>query len=233
MLLVVRSAPQLPATLAALHEAGFPDLLPCPISTITHLPVAIPENTTLLLTSANALPPHANLRGHSCYCVGEGTAAAATQAGLNVLGHGPADATALASYITGLNLPPTHFTHLHGTKVHTSWHQQLTQQGHKVTALPTYQTTYIESLPANVTTALPNIHTLLLFSAGGTKHLLNLLARGNMQACLPPHARVVALSPQVAQAALPFNRPVQTCQHPNLPSLIARLRASASSPPTA
>ncbi|MFZ2586542.1 MAG: hypothetical protein WAZ18_00230, partial [Alphaproteobacteria bacterium] len=74
MLLVIRPAPQLPPTLEALTHAGFPALLPCPISTITHHPLTLPTNTTLILTSANgASHPALMSSHHPAVCVGPAT----------------------------------------------------------------------------------------------------------------------------------------------------------------
>lgn len=222
MILLCRPAPQVPRTLQALQQSGFQGVVPLPISSIQVTPPRLEPCGTLILTSLHAVGPW--LEGRTVITVGPSTAAAAEDAGATVLHSGAGSAADLLPFLH--SLPPQNFTHLHGSTANLGWYHPARAMGHSVHAVPTYTTTYAQSLPTPVVQALAegHIRTILLFSAGGTKHLQKLL----QQATITPNQTAVAFSPQVAAAADAFPR-VVTAAQPTLAAMITTLQQSRAS----
>lgn len=223
MILVVRSASQLPSTLEALTSSGFTNLVSLPISTSEIFPNQPPTNTILIFTSPHGVSATQPTPTSQCVCVGPATAQAARKKGFDVVLTGHTNANDLAHLINQTFPPNTHFTHMHGNTAHLNWHQHVREHHNHIHKQCVYHTHYLPALPTDIIAKLPHITHILMFSAGGASHLLNLLKTGNMLSCLHPSAKTVVLSPQVAQDIK--NLPnVIISPKPNLTSLLETLR---------
>ncbi|MCP5405639.1 MAG: uroporphyrinogen-III synthase [Pseudomonadaceae bacterium] len=217
MILLVRAAPQLPRTVMAFEAAGLA-VVPLAISTVTVTPPVLDSMTpTLVVTSANAAGPW--VKGRRVIAVGEGTAAACTDQGAEVVYHGERGAEGLLPYLA--TLPPQPLLHLRGQQVAAAWYGRAAALGHRIEHHVVYTTTYAEELPAAVTAALRGggLGHVVLFSAGGTRHLQHLL----QQATITPTQTAVAFSPQVATAATAFPKVVVAAK-PSLHAAITTLK---------
>lgn len=220
LILVPRPAPHLPATQEYLQARGL-TIIPLALSTpqSTHIPY--PANATaLLLTSQLAVQP--GLPNLPAYCVGEQTAHAARNAGLNVAYAGQGNAHGLGQGVAAQNLPPQTFLHPHGSQANLEWHSLLTAAGHQVLAVEAYRPQPLATLPQHVAATLhttPPTHTFL-FSAGSANHLANLLKQANMA----PTGTAVAFSEAVAKVARQHWPQVRVATRPTLAAMVQALR---------
>lgn len=208
MLLLPRSEPTLAATVQFFAAAGV-DCYGLAISRIERRTCAMPFNAeAIILTSANAVNsvPPAGKR-LPVYAVGEATQKLAEAAGCNVVLTGLGGAAELAPQLPK-NL---HYWHPHAQNADVTWHADFELN---ITASPAYVTDYIESLPAALTAAWPQLTAVALFSPKSAVTLLNLTAKQGLT--LP---RCLCFSQNVA-AVLADDMPRSICDSPRLDSML-------------
>jgi uroporphyrinogen-III synthase len=218
LLVIARSASQLPHTLAQVQAAGF-TAVRLPISTITTVPCSCPAGATaLVLTSANALlNPSVRQSNHlPIVAVGPATAAQAVRLGFKVIHTGNRNAAGLAAEMIASNLPPHTLWHPRAANAGTGWYAQIHTAGHTVIGTPAYTTTYIQNLPTNHLSLLREQPWVLVFSPAGARALSKLYGLHQ----LPEPAGVVAISPAVAKAWGQGYGHVRVAASPNLPAML-------------
>lgn len=221
VLLVARSAGQLPATLEILAAAGYPHAMGVPVSTTAPAPFSIPANVTaLILTSPNTLtnPQLHTLTHLPVYAVGPATADAAKAIGFTVHYTGTADARHMVDQLCRQHIAPQVFFHPRASNAGTEWYEALQAGGHILTGQTAYTTTPVAEWPPALLQQLqhmPPTHALVFSQAGG-RNLHNLLARHN----LPVPPVTVAIS---AHTATGLPKEVRVAPSPNLPSMLTCL----------
>lgn len=221
---IVRSAPLLNDTVKHIPQSiGFA------IAELKKIPCALsepfPQNTAVIITSANVIPfiPH-----HiPVITVNHTTQERAENKGLNVVKCGHGNAQDLAEELIRVQLPYTHFIHMHGDKADITWHQLLIQAGYTIDSQVIYLTHYAEHIPDNVLTALKNngITEIFLFSSKGAQQCKHLFRKHSIPT---NNFTAYCLSEAIAAEWTNVKRTIIAPQ-PTLKSLIDQIESAALS----
>ncbi len=180
--------------------ADYPGAHVWPLAEITHLSIAVPPKTDLMvLTSANAVPA---VRGRQMpvAVVGPQTAAAARAAGLQVVLEGTEDISTLLPLLQ--QQQATRLCHIHGEPARLDWHKKI-QPPQEITSICAYKTVYKENIPPAILAALGEIKTpvFTIWSVAGAHHLQKMLKKVMIE---PVQCTFICLSPAVAAAVRPW-----------------------------
>ena len=215
MLLICRTQQKLQPTLNWFEAQNIPTL-GFAISTAQPITQAMPKEASgIILTSSSALlglcirdiPQDIPV-----YTVGEATAAAAKDAGLNVVYSGVNNGQTMATNMLNLKNVPKVLWHPRATNAGTKWHTVLEEGGYTILTDTCYQTHYCPTLPPEVLAALNagKIRAVAAYSpkaAGCWQSLIHKNAPGGLK--IP----TFAFSPAVAER-LDLVHNVYVCKTP-------------------
>ena len=229
-ILVCRAAHALARTAAFFAAQGYPTQA---LALATTQPQPLPHSQVvaevIVLTSAAAVTSlAAATRSYRLLaCVGEATAQAAREAGLEPDLVGPAQGEAMARLIlhaTAAWAPGWRLVHVTGDRPHTAWYAAFAAAGVQVTTLTAYTTVYRTSLPEPQARGLQTgeIAAVLLFSAQSAQTFVKLYQA--LAPCQAPPPALVCLSPAVAAACQNWPAPAHVAPLPDRHGMAACLR---------
>ena len=229
LVLTTRPAADAKSDIAFLKERGI-GALAAPMLELTPLKAALPDAggfDAIVLTSRNAvsMPGLDAFHNLPCYCVGDATARAATDAGFTKVRTGPGDAEGLVSFIEEDSAGRVLWAS--GTDTAVDLKRELAPYGIDVEQVPAYQMVPAGDLPPDVEGRIMggDVGIVLVYSARAGGRFRDLLDQKGL-ASSREQMELVAISPRVAGLCGDGWHTITHAERPDRPAMMeAAIRA--------